>query len=122
MLGTQLAEYNFEVCYKPGRLHTNADALSRIPSREEPEKDDDSKDFIRLGADEVRACLWPAKKIVQEEPEGKAAVQASVRREISGYSWSEIGKQQRNDPVPFIKQCLRIRDQAEWIKVVWNQN
>lgn len=47
----------------------------------------------------MRACLWPAKRFDQEEPEGKAAVQASVRGEISGYSWSEIGKQQRNDPV-----------------------
>ncbi|XP_042624230.1 uncharacterized protein cuzd1.1 [Cyprinus carpio] len=95
----QLAEYDFEVCYKPGRHNTNADALSRIPSREEPEEDDDGKDFIRLGADEVRACLWPGKRIDQEEPEGKAAVQASIRGEINGYSWSEIGKQQKNDPV-----------------------
>ncbi|MCI4388617.1 hypothetical protein PGIGA_G00087940 [Pangasianodon gigas] len=95
----QLAEYNFEVCYKPGRHNTNADALSRIPSREEPEKDDDGKDFLRLGADEVRACLWPGRRIDQEESEGKAAVQASIRGEINGYSWSEIGKQQKNDPV-----------------------
>ncbi len=95
----QLAEYDFEVCYKPGRHNTNADALSRIPSREEPEKDDDGKDFIRLGADEVRACLWPGRRIDQKEPEGKAAVQASIRGEINGYSWSEIGKKQRNDPV-----------------------
>lgn len=26
-------------------------------------------------------------------------MQASIRGEINGYSWSEIGKQQRNDPV-----------------------
>lgn len=95
----QLAEYNFEVCYKPGRLNTRADALSRIPSREESEKDDDGKDFIRLKADEVRACLWPGKRADQGEPEGKAAVQASVRGEISGYSWNEIGKLQRSDHV-----------------------
>ncbi|RXN33232.1 Transposon Ty3-I Gag-Pol poly [Labeo rohita] len=94
----QLAEYNFEVCYKPGRHNTNADALSRIPSSEVPEKDDDGKDFIWLGADEVRACLWPGKRTDQEKPEGKAAVQASIRGEINGYSWSEIGKQQKTDP------------------------
>lgn len=95
----QLAEYDFEVCYKPGRHNTNADALSRIPSREEPEKGDDGKDFIWLGADDVRACLWPGRRIDQEKPDGTAVVQASVRGEIKGYSWSEIGKEQRNDPV-----------------------
>ncbi len=66
---------------------------------EEPEKDDDGKDFIQLGADEVRACLWPGRTIDQKELEGKAAVQASIRGEINGYSWSEMGKKQRNDPV-----------------------
>ncbi|KAI5609495.1 hypothetical protein C0J50_9467, partial [Silurus asotus] len=97
----QLAEYNFEVSYKPGRLNTNADALSRIPSREVLEKDDDEKDFIQLRTDEVRACLWPAKKVDQEESVKKMAVQTAIRGEISGYSWSEIGKQQRNDPLIF---------------------
>ncbi len=47
----------------------------------------------------MRVCLWPGKRIDQEEPESKAAVQASIRGEINGYSWSEIGKQQMNDPV-----------------------
>ncbi len=58
----QLAEV-FEVCYKPVWHNTNTDALSRIHSREESEKDDDGKDFIQLGADEVRACLWPGRRI-----------------------------------------------------------
>lgn len=104
----QLAKYNFEVCYKPGRHNTNADALSRIPSREESEKDDGEKDFIQYGADEVRACLWPGRRIDQET-ECKAAVQASVKGEIRGYSWSEISKQQKNG-------------QAEWIVLAWSQN
>ncbi len=77
--GNAAGRVRIEVCYKPGRHNTNADALSRIPSREEPDKDDDGKDFIQLGADEVRAYLWSGKRIDQKEPEGKAAVQASIR-------------------------------------------
>ncbi len=44
----QLSEFNFEVCYKPGRQNVNADVLSRIPWGIEPEKNDTGKDFIRL--------------------------------------------------------------------------
>lgn len=36
----QLADYHFEVCYKPGRQNTNADVLSRIPVTTEPDEDD----------------------------------------------------------------------------------
>ncbi|KAK3548504.1 hypothetical protein QTP70_013350 [Hemibagrus guttatus] len=54
----QLSEFNFEVCYKPGRQNTNADVLSMIPCGIEQEKEDTEKDFIRLTSDEVRAYLW----------------------------------------------------------------
>ncbi|KAL1254904.1 hypothetical protein QQF64_012965 [Cirrhinus molitorella] len=52
----QLAEFNFEVLYKPGRLNTNADALSRLPSEEVSEQEDTEKDFIRLNSEEVVPC------------------------------------------------------------------
>lgn len=42
----QLAEFNFKVLYMPGQQNTNADALSRIPSRAEHEEDDTEKSFI----------------------------------------------------------------------------
>lgn len=94
----QLAEYNFDVCYKPGRQNTNADVLSRLPSHGEAESSDTGKDFILIGTEEVRACLWPAVEREGGEPAVQAAVRASVRRGVSGYSWGEIEEQQRGDP------------------------
>ncbi|KAL1260060.1 hypothetical protein QQF64_007887 [Cirrhinus molitorella] len=91
----QLAEFNFEVYYKPGRQNTNADVLSRIPSLEEPEQEDSAKDFIKMNSDEVRACLWPA---VKEQQRIQASVQVSVTRKVPGYSWSDIEEQQKIDP------------------------
>ncbi|KAL7883683.1 hypothetical protein SRHO_G00013410 [Serrasalmus rhombeus] len=94
----QLAEFNFEVCYKPGRQNTNADVLSRIPSREEPEEADLGKDFIRLNAEEVRACLWPAAEKRKDEPSTPVALQASVKKRIVGFNWGEIQEHQKSDP------------------------
>ncbi|KAJ8016011.1 hypothetical protein DPEC_G00002690 [Dallia pectoralis] len=93
----QLAELNFEVLYKPGRLNTNADALSRIPSSEVPEQEDTEKDFIRLNSEEVRACLWAAQESKQGETDVRVAVQASIRKVLNGYSWNEIRELQRSD-------------------------
>ncbi|KAI4904285.1 hypothetical protein NFI96_007443, partial [Prochilodus magdalenae] len=94
----QLAEYNFDVFYKPGKQNTNADVLSRLPSQEEPEASDTGKDFILIDTEEVRACLWPAPERKGNEPAVQVAVQAAVRRGISGYSWGEIEEQQKCDP------------------------
>lgn len=94
----QLSEFNFVVCYKPGRQNINADILSRIPWGIEPEKDDAKKDFIRLTSDEVRACLWPGKN---EESGGHTvhiATQAVIKTGVDGYSWLSIGEQQKKDP------------------------
>lgn len=70
----QLAEFNFKVLYMPGQQNTNADALSRIPSRAEHEEDDTEKSFIWLNSEEVQACLWPT----QESKQGETGVQVVV--------------------------------------------
>lgn len=93
----QLAELNFEVMYKPGRLNTNADVLSRIPSSEVPEQEDTEKDFIKLNSEEVRACMWPAQESKQGETDVRVTVQASIRKVLNGYSWDEIRELQRSD-------------------------
>lgn len=90
----QLAEFDFEVYYKPGRQNTNADVLSRIPSSEEPEQEDSDKDFIKMNSDEVRTCLWP---VSEKQQKVQASVQVSVTRKVPGYSWSDIEEQQKND-------------------------
>ncbi|RXN16347.1 Transposon Ty3-I Gag-Pol poly [Labeo rohita] len=96
--GAQLSEFNFEVCYKPGRQNINADVLSRIPWGIEPEREDTGKDFIRLTSDEVRACLWPGEGEEIEESTVRVAKQAVIKKGVDGYSWSSISEQQRKDP------------------------
>lgn len=93
----QLAEFNFEVCYKLGKQNANADVLSRLPSSGEPEREDTEKDFLVIGDDEVRACLWPHKKNKEERLEVRPALQAVVRGEIAGYGWDKIWEQQQQD-------------------------
>uniref|UniRef100_K7EY25 Gypsy retrotransposon integrase-like protein 1 n=1 Tax=Pelodiscus sinensis TaxID=13735 RepID=K7EY25_PELSI len=90
----QLAEFTFEVQYKPGRQNISADILSRLPLEEELEEGEDlEKDFLVIPADVVRACLWlevpkqegevMVKEVSQNLVEGEDAI-------ISGYSWEEI--------------------------------
>ncbi len=93
----QLAEFKFEVCYKPGRQNINADVLSRIPWDMEPEEDDTEKDFIRLTSDEVRACLWLGKGEKDDKSMVRVAKQAAIKRGVDGYNWLCIKEQQRND-------------------------
>ncbi|XP_076730651.1 retrovirus-related Pol polyprotein from transposon 412 [Maylandia zebra] len=95
----QLAEYDFEVCYKPGRQNTNADVLSRIPDQEEPEQEDTGKDFIKVGPEEVRACLWPARLEKDGRADLKARVQATAGKALGGHSWEEVEGAQKSDPV-----------------------
>ncbi len=94
----QLAEFNFEVCYKPDRQNTNADVLSRIPWGMEPEEDDTEKDLIRLTSDEVRASLWLGKGEEDDKSMVRVAKQAAIKRGVDGYNLSSIKEQQRNDP------------------------
>lgn len=94
----QLAEYNFEVCYKPGRQNTNADVLSRIPVSTEPDEEDTGKDFIHIGLEEVRACLWPGPEERASAPEAERATQNAIRGTVGGFSWAEIAQEQKRDP------------------------
>lgn len=95
----QLAEYNFEVCYKPGQQNTNTDVLSRIPYQEEPEQEDMDKDFIKVGPEEVRACLWPASVDGDGKTDLKARVRLTAGKALGGQSWDEVEAAQKNDPV-----------------------
>lgn len=49
-----------------------------------------------MKAEEVRACLWPAKEADKTDLE--VAVQAAVRGRVAGHSWDEIYGLQRDDP------------------------
>jgi len=93
----QLAEYNFEVNYKPRRLNQNADVLSHIPVGQEPEVEDIEKDFLVIKEDEVRASLWPAREFEKKAPV-IAATQAAVQGNLCGHSWDKLQRLQTGDP------------------------
>ena len=95
----RLAEYDFEVHYKPGRENTNADVLSRLPRTREPEVSDTDKDFLVIQADEVRACLWPGQEAYARKPGVHVVSQVAVTAKVSGHSWEELQQLQADDPV-----------------------
>lgn len=82
----QLAEYDFEVHYKPGKENTNADVLPRIPQMLGPEIVDTGKDFLTIQADEVRACLWPGQDVDTVGPGMRVASQVAVMAKVYGHS------------------------------------
>lgn len=86
----QLAEYNFEVHYKLGRMNTNADVLSRIPFERELDREVTEKDLMILKSDEVQACLWPAKGVEPGKTEVEIVMQATVKGRIEEHRWDEI--------------------------------
>lgn len=93
----QLAEFNFEVHYKPGKSNQNADVLSRLPVTIEPETEDTGKDFLVIREDEVRASLWPARKDQSKEAGQVQVVQATPGTRVCGYSWDEVRELQMKD-------------------------
>lgn len=93
----QLAEV-CEVCYKPGRQNANADVLSRIPVGTEADEEDSGKDFICLGSEEVRACLWPGQKEKTVCTDMQAATQSAIKGTVTGFSWMELEQEQKRDP------------------------
>lgn len=107
----QLAEFNFEVHYKPGRMNQNADVLSRIPVATEPEVEDEEKDFLVIKEEEVRACLWPAGDVRLREPVACSAAQSRVRGQICGHSWDELRGLQAQDPdISPVLAAMKTRD------------
>ena len=94
----QLAEFNFEMHYKPGRMNQNADVLSRIPVAAEPEVEDVENNFLVIKEEEVHACLWPTGKVRQSESVAHSATQSRVRSQICGHSWEELRVLHVQDP------------------------
>ena len=95
----QLAEYDFEVHYKPGRENTKHVCMSRLPRTQEPEVSDTEKDFLIIQADKVRACLWPGQEANARKPGVHVASQDAVTAKVSGHSWEELQQLQSDDPV-----------------------
>lgn len=93
----QLAEFHFEIHYKPGKLNRNADALSRLPVTTEPNIKDTGKDFLVFREEEVRASLWPAPRDPQKNAGKIQAHRATVGNRVCGYSWEEIRDLQMQD-------------------------
>lgn len=58
----QLAEFDFEIRYKPSRINQNADTLSRLQNPVKPEAMDAGEDFLTIQPREVRACLRPQRE------------------------------------------------------------
>uniref|UniRef100_A0A3B3QN89 Gypsy retrotransposon integrase-like protein 1 n=1 Tax=Paramormyrops kingsleyae TaxID=1676925 RepID=A0A3B3QN89_9TELE len=93
----QLAEFDFEVQYKPGSQNTNADVLSRMALALEPEVSDAEKDFLLLNAEEVRACLWPGQVSAPGVSEVRVASQVATEGETYLWRWDEIRRLQMDD-------------------------
>lgn len=93
----QLAEFHFEVLYKPGRLNQNADVLSRLPVQSEPEKEDPGGDFLVIKAEEVRASLWLANERPSEQCALHQGRQAAVKSQVNGHTFEELQRLQSQD-------------------------
>ena len=72
--------------------------MSRIPAPTEPDEEDSGKDFIRIGSDKVRACLWPGPEDKMGALKVEKVTQNAIKGTVSGFSWSEIEQEQKRDP------------------------
>lgn len=113
----RLAEFHFSIEHRPGRLHGNADGLSRVPPREDEEPDQTTKDRGQSSGQSVQfancaitytdgwACRWNNDELVflqRDDPVLQEAVKWAEsgarpsRNEIRGVSpemgsmWSQF--------------------------------
>jgi len=89
----RLMEFNYEIVYRPGRVHQVPDALSRIPQPDRPEEDDE--------VDEELPTFGDHRQVVATEPSVEAplselAPRSSTSREAP---LSERAPPQPNGPV-----------------------
>ena len=86
----QLSEYQYSVEHRPGRLHTNADALSRLPQYECPQEPESS------GASQVERTPQSSTPVCQVSA---VIPDLRVQPEINFSSVSGLKDAQQSDPV-----------------------
>ena len=106
----QLAPYDIDVKYRPGRANKVADALSRRPV---------GKDEIAVLVNEV---IGSTPIPLKESADGKALLSnpsvADVPSMMPSYSFADLAKLQDSDPALKVVRCLKSRGwrrELDWI-------
>lgn len=108
----QLAVFDFEVKYRPGRCNTAADALSRRPGLDEPDSASEDAEFdgsvaicnslrtgTALGPDLLAAGVECSKvRQLQVTTAGEEDIECENTPTLPGYSESELRQFQESDP------------------------
>ena len=94
-----LAEFQYDIVHRPGRIHTNADALSRLPCVSSPL--DQVADAVDVSAEDSSP---PLEDITQSDPSPPAMVSAAssnvtFSEPVSFVSTDELHSAQASDPV-----------------------
>ena len=100
-----LAEFDFEIEHRPGRCHTNADAMSRIPCNQ-CHYADSSEDEIKAQVPAMESTGTTQDCVVKTRETGLASAEASCQAVsarqanwVEGVTRTEIRERQRKDPV-----------------------